>query len=75
MKNNQKQEIENGLRKALRWPKEMDILATDGDSRGSIERAVEFISILLARQKERLIEKVEKSKTTNYYKVIEELKK
>lgn len=34
---------EEGLRKALRWPEKMDVLSPDGDSRGSIERAVDFI--------------------------------
>jgi polyhydroxyalkanoate synthesis regulator phasin len=42
-------EIENGLRKALRWPEDFDTLATDMDSRGSMERAVAYVMEQLRR--------------------------
>ena len=64
-----KKEWESGLREALRWPKEMDLLATDGDSRGAIERATDFIQTLLSSQKERLVEKIEGQKVGPLWKL------
>lgn len=45
-------EWENGLREALRWPKEMDVLAPDMDSRSSMERALDFVEKLLSSEYE-----------------------
>ena len=46
----EKEDLEQGLRDALRWPEEIDILSLDGDSRGSMEKAVAYVEKLLASQ-------------------------
>ena len=52
-------DIEAKIREALRWPKEIDMLSLDGDSRGSIGRVVALFEDLLAEERRHLIERLE----------------
>lgn len=52
--------LREGLREALRWPKDVKMYATDMDSRDSLTRAVDFVLAELSSLKQRQVAEVER---------------